>query len=87
MRRPEALATVDLAETTARAITDGWLHTGDAADGDYYIVDRWKDMYISSGENGYPAEVEDVIYKPPAVAHFAAAGHKISGRALPRSPG
>jgi len=47
--------------------TDGWLHTGDAAycdkEGDYFIVDRWKDMYISGGENVYPAEVENIISK------------------------
>jgi fatty-acyl-CoA synthase len=45
---------------------DGWFHTGDAArvdeDGFYFIVDRWKDMFISGGENVYPAEVENVIY-------------------------
>ncbi|MBO0712000.1 MAG: long-chain fatty acid--CoA ligase [Acetobacteraceae bacterium] len=65
-------------EVTARAITDGWLHTGDAAlrdeDGDFYIVDRWKDMYISGGENVYPAEVENVIYQLPAVAEVAVIG-------------
>ena len=54
---------------TAASFTDGWLHTGDAArvdaDGFYYIVDRWKDMYISGGENVYPAEVENVLYQHP----------------------
>ena len=55
-------------EATAEAITEGgWLRTGDAAredeDGFVYIVDRWKDMYISGGENVYPAEVESVIYQ------------------------
>ena len=52
-----------------KALTDGWLHTGDAArideEGFYYIVDRWKDMYISGGENVYPAEVEEVLYQLP----------------------
>jgi fatty-acyl-CoA synthase len=65
-------------DATAEAITDGWLHTGDAArqddDGYFYIVDRWKDMYISGGENVYPAEVEDVIYQLPAVAEVAVIG-------------
>ncbi|MEQ9642733.1 MAG: long-chain fatty acid--CoA ligase [Alphaproteobacteria bacterium] len=65
-------------EATAETITDGWLHTGDAArfdeDGYYYIVDRWKDMYISGGENVYPAEVENVIYQLPHVAEVAIIG-------------
>jgi fatty-acyl-CoA synthase len=55
-RRPEA---------TAETIVDGWLHTGDMGyvDGEGYLllVDRRKDMYISGGENVYPAEVEDVL--------------------------
>lgn len=63
---------------TADAIIDGWLHSGDAAkyddEGFYYIVDRWKDMYISGGENVYPAEVENVIYQIPAVAEVAVIG-------------
>jgi len=57
---------------------DGWLHSGDAArydeEGFYYIVDRWKDMFISGGENVYPAEVEGVIYHHPAVAEVAVIG-------------
>ena len=48
-------------ETTAEAITDGWLHTGDiavrGAGGFLYIQDRIKDMIISGGENVYPAEI------------------------------
>ena len=47
---------------THDAIRGGWFHTGDLArrdfDGFYYIVDRKKDMFISGGENVYPAEVE-----------------------------
>ncbi len=62
-------------EETAEAIRDGWLRTGDAAkfdaDGFYYVVDRWKDMYISGGENVYPAEVENVIYQLPQIAEAA----------------
>jgi fatty-acyl-CoA synthase len=67
-----------LPEVTAEAIEDGWLHTGDVAvcdeDGYYAIVDRWKDMYISGGENVYPAEVENVLYGHPAVAEAAVIG-------------
>lgn len=65
-------------EATTEAFDDGWLHTGDAArvdeEGFYYIVDRWKDMFISGGENVYPAEVENVIYQHPAVAEVAVIG-------------
>ena len=60
------------------SFTDGWLHTGDAtridAEGFYYIVDRWKDMYISGGENVYPAEVENVLHQIPAIAEAAVIG-------------
>jgi fatty-acyl-CoA synthase len=63
---------------TAAAFTDGWLHTGDAArqdeEGFVYIVDRWKDMYISGGENVYPAEVENVLFQMPEVADAAIIG-------------
>jgi fatty-acyl-CoA synthase len=65
-------------EANDGAFTDDWLHTGDAAltdkDGFYYIVDRWKDMYITGGENVYPAEVEDVLYQLPAIAEVAIIG-------------
>jgi fatty-acyl-CoA synthase len=65
-------------EATAESITDGWLHTGDAVrvngDGFYYVVDRWKDMYISGGENVYPAEVENVLYQLDAIAEAAVVG-------------
>jgi len=65
-------------DETAQAFTDRWLHTGDAArideEGFYYIVDRWKDMYISGGENVYPAEIEEVLYQIPGVAEAAIIG-------------
>lgn len=65
-------------EANAETITDGWLHTGDACrideDGDYYIVDRWKDMYISGGENVYPAEIESTLFKMDGIADLAIIG-------------
>jgi fatty-acyl-CoA synthase len=65
-------------DATAAAFTDGWLHTGDACrideEGFVYIVDRWKDMYISGGENVYPAEVENVLFQLPQVADAAIIG-------------
>jgi len=66
-------------ERTAEAFTrDGWLRTGDLAkvdqEGYYYIVDRSKDMYISGGENVYPAEVENLFYQHPAVLEVAVVG-------------
>lgn len=57
---------------------DGWLATGDVArrdaDGYYYIVDRIKDMFISGGENVYPAEVERVLNSHPAILETAVIG-------------
>ena len=65
-------------EATKNSFVDDWLKTGDAArfddEGFVYIVDRWKDMYISGGENVYPAEVEDVLYRLPQVAEAAIIG-------------
>ena len=65
-------------EANAASFTDDWLHTGDAAridsDGYVYIVDRWKDMYISGGENVYPAEVEQVLFHHPNVMDVAVIG-------------
>ena len=65
-------------DANASSFTDGWLHTGDAArideEGFYYIVDRWKDMYISGGENVYPAEVENVLHQLGAIAEAAVIG-------------
>jgi fatty-acyl-CoA synthase len=66
-------------EATATAFTeDGWFRSGDVAtvddDGHLHIVDRVKDMFISGGENVYPAEVENAIYEHPAVAEVAVVG-------------
>jgi len=65
-------------DANASSFTEGWLHTGDATrvdeDGFYYIVDRWKDMYISGGENVYPAEVESVLHQLDAIAEAAIIG-------------
>ncbi len=65
-------------EQTAQAFPQGWFVTGDAAlrdaDGFYYIVDRKKDMYISGGENVYPAEVEAALAELEAVGECAVVG-------------
>jgi len=65
-------------EATAGAFEGRWLKTGDAArmddEGFVFIVDRWKDMYISGGENVYPAEIENVLYQLPEVAEAAIIG-------------
>jgi long-chain acyl-CoA synthetase len=59
-------------EETAKALRNGWYHTGDGGymdqDGYLYIVDRIKDMIISGGENVYSAEVENAIARHPSVA-------------------
>lgn len=61
----------DRPEETAEAMRGGWLHTGDLArmdeDGYLYIVERKKDMIISGGKNIYCPEVEEVLYRHPAV--------------------
>ncbi|MFB9304882.1 AMP-binding enzyme [Kibdelosporangium philippinense] len=63
---------------TNAAFDDGWFRSGDLAilddEGYLYVVDRVKDMYISGGENVYPAEVEGVIFGHPAVAEVAVIG-------------
>jgi fatty-acyl-CoA synthase len=69
-RRPDA---------TREAFTDdGWFHTGDIAicdeNGFFWLVDRLKDMYISGGENVYPAEIEAALAVHPAVAECAVVG-------------
>lgn len=66
-------------EESAKVIeSDGWVHTGDLvmrdSDGFYYIVGRKKDMFISGGENVFPSEIEDVLYKHPAILEAAVIG-------------
>jgi fatty-acyl-CoA synthase len=62
-------------EETAAAFSGDWYRTGDLArregNGFYRIVDRLKDMYVSGGENVYPAEVEAVLAASPGVADAA----------------
>jgi fatty-acyl-CoA synthase len=68
-RRPEA---------TAEALRGGWWHTGDLVrrddEGYYYIVGRRKDIFISGGENVYPAEVEGVLAGHAGIAEVAVLG-------------
>jgi fatty-acyl-CoA synthase len=63
---------------TAAAFKDGWLATGDVVERDeegyYRIVGRLKEMYISGGENVYPAEIEAVLHEHPAVVEAAVVG-------------
>jgi acyl-CoA synthetase (AMP-forming)/AMP-acid ligase II len=65
-------------EATAEALRGGWMHTGDAgyldAAGYLFIQDRVKDMIVSGAENVYPREVEEVLYRHPAVADAAVIG-------------
>jgi fatty-acyl-CoA synthase len=66
-------------QATAKAFTeDGWLRSGDIgrrdADGCYYVAGRIKEMFISGGSNVYPAEVENVLARHPAVLEAAIIG-------------
>ena len=66
-------------EASAAVVDDGgWFHTGDLALMDehqyYTIVDRKKDMFISGGENIYPNEIEQVLYRHQAVEMCAVVG-------------
>jgi len=78
----------NLPEESAKALQNGWLHTGDLAyidqDGYLFIVDRLKDMIITSGENIYPREIEELLYSYPSVAEVAVIGvpDKLRGTAV-----
>ena len=65
-------------EATARAFRGGWFHTGDVGfrdpEGFYHIIDRQSDMIIRGGENIYPREIDELLYKHPSVAEAAAFG-------------
>lgn len=66
------------AAATEVALKHGWLHTGDLgtrdSDGFFRIVDRKKDLIITSGFNVYPADVEPVLRQAPGVADVAVIG-------------
>ena len=69
----------NLPEAMAEVVDeDGWFHTGDLARCDeewyFFIVDRKKDMIISGGENVYPVEIEQALYRHPAVHQCAVIG-------------
>ncbi|MCB0572863.1 MAG: long-chain fatty acid--CoA ligase [Phaeodactylibacter sp.] len=63
---------------TQKALEDGWFHTGDMVredeQGYLYVVDRIKNMFISGGENVYPAEVERVLLKQAGISEAAVIG-------------
>lgn len=65
-------------ELTAGTIVNGWLHTGDLAtvdeEGFIYIVDREKDMFITGGENVYPAEIEKVYLENRKIMNVGVCG-------------
>jgi long-chain acyl-CoA synthetase len=65
-------------EATEATLKGGWLHTGDLGhqdgDGYFFIVGRKKEMIIRGGENIYPKEIEEVLYKHPAVMDSAVVG-------------
>ncbi len=66
-------------QATAAAVdAGGWFHTGDIvrydSEGYFYVLDRKKDMFISGGENVYPAEIEAALYRHPAVHQCAVIG-------------
>ena len=67
-----------LPDETAKALRNGWLHTGDMGrldeDGFLFIVERKKDLIIRGGFNVYPREVEDVLYAHPKIAEAAVVG-------------
>lgn len=66
------------AAATAKSIESGWFHTGDVlrrdAEGFYWVCGRIKEMFISGGENVYPAEVEAALLRCPGVREAAVVG-------------
>ena len=65
-------------EETEKAIRFGWLHTGDLGrlddEGFLYVVGRKKDMIISGGENIYPREIEEILWKHEKIQEAAVIG-------------
>jgi long-chain acyl-CoA synthetase len=65
-------------QETARVLRDGWLHTGDIGYRDdagyFYLVDRKKDLVIAGGFNVYPREVEEALFRHPAIAEAVVIG-------------
>ena len=65
-------------EETEETLKDGWLHTGDIAvmdeNGFFNIVDRKKDMIKTGGENVYPREVEEVLFRHPKIKEAVVVG-------------
>lgn len=65
-------------EETKAIFLNGWMRTGDIgkmdADGYFYVVERAKDLIIASGFNVYPREVEEILFKHPAIVEAAVAG-------------
>ena len=65
-------------DADAKAIRDGWYHTGDVGqldeDGDLWVVGRVDEMVVSGGENVHPVEVEDVLARAPGVLEVAVIG-------------
>jgi len=68
----------NMPEETEKKLRNGWLYTGDLGkmdeDGYVYIVERKNDMIISGGVNIYPREIEEVLYKHPAVSEVCVIG-------------
>jgi acyl-CoA synthetase (AMP-forming)/AMP-acid ligase II len=68
----------NLPEASSEALKGGWMHTGDAGilddEGYLFIQDRVKDMIVSGGENIYPREIEDALFKHESVADAAVIG-------------
>jgi len=57
-------------DLTAKAIVDGWYHTGDLGfylEGELYVVGRKKDLLIVGGENLYPQDIEEIVASHPAI--------------------
>jgi len=79
VRGPQVMAGYRNMEEENRAVlTHGWLHTGDVAvmdeEGYFFIIDRIKDLIISSGFNVYPRRIEEVFYEHPAVEEVTVIG-------------